>query len=193
MQNFILLLAKRLSLEQNKDRISVVQYSDNAAVDFFLNTHFSRQDDVIVSIKHLRHKGGELLNTGAALQYVKDHVFSDLSGSRRLEGVPQILVLLSAGRSLDDIRGPVKALKEIGVIPLSIGTPSADTLELQTISYQPNYFFIVNFDNLFTIKEDVLSLIKEVSNKQVATRIPSMYGKKWCAFHFIYIFLFIML
>lgn len=186
MQNFILLLAKGIRLGQNRDRISVVQYSDNATVDFFLNTHFSRQE-VIDSIKNLRHKGGELLYTGAALQYVKDNVFSVLSGSRRLEGVPQILVLLSSVRSRDDVRVPVKALKEIGVFPLSIGTPNADTLELQTISYQPNYFFIVNFDDLFMIKEDVLSLIKEVSNKQVATSISSVYGKKnpFYLFHII--------
>lgn len=190
MQNFILLLAETLNLEQNRDRISVVQYSDKATVDFFLNTHFSGQDEVIDTIKQLRHKGGELLFTGAALQYVKDNVFSVLSGSRRLEGVPQILVLLTAGRSRDDVRGPVKALKEIGVFPLSIGTPDADTLELQTISYQPNYFFIVNFDNLFTIKEDVWSLIKEASNKQVAISFPLVFGKRWCPFYSIYIFLY---
>lgn len=172
-----MLLAERLSLGQNRDHISVVQYSENATVDFFLNTHFSGKDDVFERIKHLRHKGGKLLYTGAALQYVKDNVFSAQLGSRSFEGVPQILVLMSAGRSRDDIRGPIKALKEIGVFPLSIGTPNADTLELQTISYQPNYFFTVNFDNLSTIKEDVLSLIKEVSNKQVATSIPSIYGK----------------
>lgn len=193
MKNFILLLAEGFRLGQNRDRISVVQYSDNATVDFFLNTHFSRQDEVIDRIKHLRHKGGEILYTGAALQYVKDNIFLALSESRRLEGVPQILVLLSAGRSRDDVRGPVKALKEIGVFPLSIGTPNADTLELQTISYQPNYFFIVDFDNLFTIKEDVLSLIKEVSNKHVATSIPSVFGKRWCPFYLIYIFLYITL
>lgn len=170
-------MAKRLSLGQNRDRISVVQYSENATVDFFLNTHFSRKDYVIDRIKHLHHKGGELLYTGAALQYVKDNVFSAHSGSRHLEGVPQILLLFSAGRSRDDIRGPIKALKEIGVFPLSIGTPNADTLELQIISYQPNSVFIVNFNNLFTIQEDVLSLIKEVSNKKVAASIPSIYGK----------------
>lgn len=185
MQNFILLLAKNFNLGQNRDRISVVQYSDNATVDFFLNTYLSRGDDVIDSIKHLHHKGGELLYTGAALQYVKDNVFSVLSGSRHLEGVPQILVLLSAGRSRDDVRGPVKALKETGVFPLSIGTPNADPLELQTISYQPNYFFIVNFDKLFTIKEDVLSLIKEVSNIKVATITPLVYGKRLCPYFFI--------
>lgn len=185
IQNFILLLAERLSLEHNRDRISVVQYSENATADFFLNTHFSRQDEIFDSIKHLRHKGGEQLYTGAALQYVKDDVFSVLSGSRRLDGVPQILILLSAGRSRDDVRGPVKALKEIGVFPLSIGTPNADTLELQTISYEPNYFFIVPIDNLFTIKNDVLSLIKEISNKQVATSISSVFGKRWWPFYFI--------
>lgn len=182
MKSFILLLAERLSLGQDKDRISVVQYSENATVDFFLNSHFSREGEVIDSIKHLRHKGGKLRHTGAALQYVKDNVFSVLSGSRRLEGVPQFLVLLSAGRSRDDVRRPVKALKEIGVFPLSIGTPNADTLELQTISHQPDYFIIVNFESLFTIKDNVLSLIKEVSNKQVVTSMPSVLGKRWLPF-----------
>ncbi|TSQ01580.1 Collagen alpha-3(VI) chain [Bagarius yarrelli] len=176
IQNFIMLLAESLSLGQNRDQISVVQYSENTTVDFFLNTHHLRHE-VIESINHLHHKGGEVIYTGAALQYVKDNVFTVQSGSRRLGGVPQILILLSAGRSMDDVRAPVKALKEIGVFPLIIGTSNADMLELQTISYQPDYIFIVNFDNLFTIKEAVSFLLKEISNKQ-ATSISSDFAKK---------------
>ncbi|XP_076857246.1 collagen alpha-3(VI) chain-like [Brachyhypopomus gauderio] len=174
IQNFIQMLAERLSLGQNRDHISVVQYSDNVTVDFFLNTHSSRED-IIDSVQRLRHKGGKYRNTGAALQYVVDEVFNVISGSRKFEGVPQILILLTAGRSRDDIRGTVKALKKMGVIPISVGTTNADTLELQTVSHEPNYFFITNFDNLFTIKEDILALIKGASVKPMATTVlPSI-------------------
>uniref|UniRef100_A0AAR2J3Z0 VWFA domain-containing protein n=1 Tax=Pygocentrus nattereri TaxID=42514 RepID=A0AAR2J3Z0_PYGNA len=165
VQKFVQLLAERLNIGNNRDQMSVVQYGDTATVDFFLNTHSSREE-VTDSVKRLRHKGGRSLYIGAALQYVNDNVFTVLSGSRHLERVPQILVLLSTGRSRDDVRGPVKVLKEKGVISLSIGTTNADTLELQTVSHQPNNFFVANFEELSTISEDVLSFIKGVSIKQ---------------------------
>ncbi|XP_037395204.1 collagen alpha-3(VI) chain-like [Pygocentrus nattereri] len=171
VQKFVQLLAERLNIGNNRDQMSVVQYGDTATVDFFLNTHSSREE-VTDSVKRLRHKGGRSLYIGAALQYVNDNVFTVLSGSRHLERVPQILVLLSTGRSRDDVRGPVKVLKEKGVISLSIGTTNADTLELQTVSHQPNNFFVANFEELSTISEDVLSFIKGVSIKQVPTMIP---------------------
>ncbi|XP_035391851.1 LOW QUALITY PROTEIN: uncharacterized protein col6a3 [Electrophorus electricus] len=170
IQNFVQLLSEGLILGQNRDHISVIQYSDNVTLEFFLNSHSSRED-IIDSVQRLTHRGGKHLHTGAALQYVKDEVFNVLSGSRNLEGVPQILILLTAGRSTDDVRGPAKALKKMGVIPISIGTTNADTLELQTVSHQPNYFFITNFENLLTIKENVLALIKGAS----ATPTPTTF------------------
>uniref|UniRef100_A0A8B9H437 Collagen, type VI, alpha 3 n=1 Tax=Astyanax mexicanus TaxID=7994 RepID=A0A8B9H437_ASTMX len=175
---FVQLLAERLNIGQNQDQMSVVQYSDKAAAEFFLNTH-STKKNVIDAVKQLKHTGGQLLNTGAALTYANDNVFTIPSGSRRLENVPQILILLSAGRSTDDVRGPVKALKEKGVIIFSIGTKNADTLELQTLSHQPNYFFISNSDELFTVSENILSLIQGLSIKQVATMIPPFSGKRF--------------
>uniref|UniRef100_A0A3B4EJT4 VWFA domain-containing protein n=1 Tax=Pygocentrus nattereri TaxID=42514 RepID=A0A3B4EJT4_PYGNA len=171
VQKFVQLLAERLNIGNNRDQMSVVQYGDTATVDFFLNTHSSREE-VTDSVKRLRHKGGRSLYIGAALQYVNDNVFTVLSGSRHLERVPQILVLLSTGRSRDDVRGPVKVLKEKGVISLSIGTTNADTLELQTVSHQPNNFFVANFEELSTISEDVLSsiyfFVPESDKKDVA-------------------------
>lgn len=182
VQNFVQLVTEKLQIGRNNDQMSVVQYSDNATVDFFLNTHSSRED-VTDNVKQLRHKGGRYLYTGAALKFVNDNVFTVASGSRHLEHVPQILILLSAGRSMDDVRGPVKALKEKGIIPLTIGTANADTLELQTVSHQPNYFFIADSEELFTISDNVLSLIKGLSKEQRSTIV---FGKTYTLLIFFF-------
>ncbi|XP_056107924.1 collagen alpha-3(VI) chain-like [Rhinichthys klamathensis goyatoka] len=173
MQNFVQTLVQKLDVSPNKDRVSVVQYSDDAAFDFLLNTH-SSSDDVINHVKRLIHKGGRLRLTGTALQYVKDNMFTAAAGSRYLEGVTQFLILLSSGRSNDDIRGPVKALKDIGVISLSIGTTNADTLELQIISHQPNYFFISEFENILDVQDNISALIKGLSYQRLPTMAPQV-------------------
>uniref|UniRef100_A0A8C2FAL1 Collagen, type VI, alpha 3 n=1 Tax=Cyprinus carpio TaxID=7962 RepID=A0A8C2FAL1_CYPCA len=173
MQNFVQTLVQKLNVAPNKDRVSVVQYSDDAAFDFLLNT-YSSSDDVINNVKHLIHKGGRLRHTGAALQYVKDNLFTAAAGSRLLEGVPQVLILLNSGRSNDEIRGPVKALKDTGVISFSIGTTNADTLELQTISHQPNYFFISDFESILDVLENILALINRLSNQRLPTMTPQV-------------------
>ncbi|XP_073710891.1 collagen alpha-3(VI) chain-like [Misgurnus anguillicaudatus] len=168
VQNFVQTLVQQLNVAPDKDRVSVVQYSDDTAVDFKLNAH-SSLDDVLNHVKRLSHKGGKLRHTGAALQYVKDNLFTADAGSRQAEGVPQVLILMSSGRSRDDIRGPAKALRDTGVISLSIGTTNADTLELQTISHQPNYFFISDFENIHEVQKNILPLIKGLSYQQPPT------------------------
>uniref|UniRef100_A0AAY4CBR5 VWFA domain-containing protein n=1 Tax=Denticeps clupeoides TaxID=299321 RepID=A0AAY4CBR5_9TELE len=162
MQNFIERVVKNLDFGSNKNQVAVVQYSREAAADFFLNTHL-KKDDIIHNVRTLTKKGGGPLNTGAALQYVVNNTFDEATGSRHLEGVPQILILLNGGRSRDDIRGPAAELKRTGVIPISIGTVGSDTLELQTISHKPNYFFMINdSEDLPAVEESVLSLVKRI-------------------------------
>ncbi|MGH0153081.1 UNVERIFIED_CONTAM: hypothetical protein FKN15_023815 [Acipenser sinensis] len=159
IRDFVRRVVENFDVEESKDRVAVVQYSNDPEANFYLNT-YSTKDDVLSSIRELRHKGGRPLNTGAALQFVKDNVFTPSSGSRHLEGVPQILILLSGGRSRDDIRGPVTALKGLGVLRFAIGTSNADTLELQTISYDPSYaLYIHDFDDLPNIQQQLLSFV----------------------------------
>ncbi|CAB1328338.1 unnamed protein product, partial [Coregonus sp. 'balchen'] len=169
IQDFIQRVVEKLNVDGKKDHVSVVQYSDTAEVNFKLGMH-SKKDDVLDAVRGLRHKGGSPLNTGAALQYVRGNVFTASNGSRSLQGVQQILILLSGGRSRDDIRTPVTKLKEMGVISIGIGTGDADTLELQTISHEPNYALsITDFKDLPTIQEELLSLLTEASRQPVPT------------------------
>lgn len=177
IKDFLQSIVADLNIEANRDHVAVVQYSDTAEINFNLR-RYSTEDDVLDAVRGLRHKGGYPPNIGMALQYVRDHVFNSGSGSRLLEGVPQILILLSSGRSGDDIRTPVRMLQAIGVISIAIGTSDADTLELQTISHKPSYALsIADYEELPTAKQDVLSLLRDASHHVEQTTPAKVFGK----------------
>uniref|UniRef100_A0A4W5KAN3 Collagen, type VI, alpha 3 n=1 Tax=Hucho hucho TaxID=62062 RepID=A0A4W5KAN3_9TELE len=162
IQDFILRAVEKLNVNENKDRISVVQYSKDARVNFYFNTYASK-NKVIHAIRGITLKGGRPLNTGAALQYVRDNVFTSSSGSRHLEGVPQILILLSGGKSSDSVELSAMALKRIGVVPVSIGLKNADYREMQSISNSPNETFSVrDMRNLQNIQTELFSALSRL-------------------------------
>lgn len=177
IKNFVQNILADLNIDANKYRVAVVQYSNTAEIYFNLR-RYSMKEDVLDAVRGLSHKGGYPHNIGAALQYVRNRVFTSDSGSRLLEGVPQILILLSGGRSGDDIRTPVRMLKETGVISIAIGTTEADTLELQTLSHEPNYALsIANYEELSTAKQDVFSLLREAFQHVGLTASAKGFGK----------------
>jgi len=140
----------------------VVQYSRDPEAHFYLNT-YSRKEDVLDTLRGLRHKGGRPLNTGAALQYVRDNVFTASAGSRLVEGVPQLLILLSGGRSFDNVDTPASSLKELGVLIFGIGSRSSDSGELQKISHEPSYALSVSdFADLPSVQQQLFTNINTV-------------------------------
>ncbi|XP_063352696.1 collagen alpha-3(VI) chain [Pelmatolapia mariae] len=162
MRDFVERVVEKLNVGENKDHVSVVQYSREPEVHFYLNTYTTRED-VVDSVRGLRHRGGRPLNTGAALQYVRDNVFTNSSGSRRLQGVPQILILLSGGRSFDNVDSPASALKQQGIYVIGIGTRTSDARELQKISYEPSYALSVSeFTDLPNVQEQLSSVMSKV-------------------------------
>uniref|UniRef100_A0AAR2L1B8 VWFA domain-containing protein n=1 Tax=Pygocentrus nattereri TaxID=42514 RepID=A0AAR2L1B8_PYGNA len=163
MKDFVLRVMEKLNVAEDKDRVSVVQFSRDPETHFYLNT-YTRKDDIVDTVSVLRHKGGRPLNTGAALQYVRDNVFTASSGSRRLEGVPQILILLSGARSFDNVDVPASALKDLGVLIFTIGSRGSDSRELQKISHEPKYALSVSdFTELPNVQEQLVNTVEAVS------------------------------
>lgn len=174
MRRFVERMVEQLYVEENKDCVSVVQYSTDAAVEFYLNT-YKTQQNVVDAVRSLRHKGGRPLNTGAALQYVKDNIFTSSSGSRYQQGVPQILILLTGGRSSDNVRHAAANLNEIDVMAFVVGTKSADPVELQYISQEASHAYIAaDLNELSGIEQHILSAIKK---GEITAITPTLYGK----------------
>ncbi|XP_052421937.1 collagen alpha-3(VI) chain isoform X13 [Carassius gibelio] len=182
MRDFVERMVGRLNVSGNRDRVSVVQYSRDPEAHFYLNT-YSRKEDILDTVRGLRHKGGRPLNTGAALQYVRDNIFTASSGSRRVEGVPQLLILLSGGRSFDNVDTPASSLKELGVLIFGIGSRSSDSSELQRISHEPSYALSVSdFADLPSVQQQLFSNIDtvfvEVTSTTTTTIAESQGPKK---------------
>lgn len=176
MRDFVQRVVENLNVGANKDRVSVAQYSRDTEVHFNLNTYTTRED-VVDSVRGLRHRGGRPLNTGAALQYVRDNVFTNSSGSRRLQGVPQILILLSGGRSFDNVDAPASALKQQGIFVIGIGTRTSDARELQKISHEPSYALSVSeFTDLPNVQEQLSSVMSKV-RVRATPMTPTVTGK----------------
>lgn len=176
MIDFVQRVVDRLDVGENKDRVSVAQYSRDAEAHFNLNT-YTTKTDIVSTVRGLRHRGGRPLNTGAALQYVRDNVFTAPAGSRRLEGVPQMLILLSGGRSFDNVDTPASALKQQGIVVFGIGSRSSDSRELQKISYEPSYAFAVSeFTDLPNVQEQLSAAMSTVIVR-ATPMTPTVTGK----------------
>lgn len=176
MREFVERMVGKLNVGENRDRVSVVQYSRDAEVHFYLNTHNTRED-VVDSVRGLRHRGGRPLNTGAALQYVRENVFTNSSGSRRQQGVPQMLILLNGGRSFDNVDTPASVLKQQGIAVIGIGAGRSDSAEMQKISYDPSYALSVSeFTDLPNVQEQLDSVLG-AALMRVKPMTPTVTGK----------------
>lgn len=185
IQDFLYQVIDKLNVGPNNDRVAVIQFSNVAVANFFLNS-FMRKVDILTVVRKLSHKGGRPLKMGAALQYVQEKVFTTESGSRHAANVPQVLVVFSSGASTDSVVLPVASLRERNITILSIGTKNFDHKEMETISHSPNYMMSVSdMAELPSIKEQVLTAIAEENLKAAISR-PEVIGKNDFTMYFTY-------
>lgn len=173
MRDFVQRLVEQFNIDANRDRVSVVQYSRDAEVNFYLNT-YTTKGEILNSVRGLRHRGGRPLNTGAALQYVRDNVFTTSAGSRKQTGVPQILILISGGRSSDNIDTPASALKQGGILIFGIGTRNSSR-EVQRIVNDPTYAQSINeLSDLPSVQQQFTSSLHNMLGqvKPMTTTVP---------------------
>lgn len=166
-------MAAELITNEDTIRVAIIQYSDDTAVYFNLNAHTSKTA-IISAVRSLRHKGGKPRNTGAALQFALNHVFVTSSGSRRLDGVPQILFLLIGGKSNDDVSQAALRLKQSGVLTFAIGMKNAKQKELEKVAFSSKYHFnLPVFGELLSIQPEMAALVRT----GIQIERPSVVGK----------------
>lgn len=121
--------------ERDNLRISLAQYATDVNDAFYLNTYNNR-NDIKKGITQVEYKGGNKINTGAAIRHVQDVHFTKEKGSRIDEGVPQILMVVTGGKSADDIKTAVLGLKNKRVRVYAVGVGNNES-ELQNLASQP--------------------------------------------------------
>lgn len=172
IQEFVRGVVENLNVGENKIRVSVVQYGDTPHVDIYLNSHKTKEE-VLKAIQELRQHGGRKRNLDRAIDFVRRNVLDSARGSRKQEGVPQFLLVISGGKATDNVGPSVNTLKELGIVPFSIGTRDTGLQELQVISYMPTFAYLVeDLPGLHTVKDQITTTLTELSDEELQLLKP---------------------
>ncbi|NXO05103.1 CO6A3 protein, partial [Rhinopomastus cyanomelas] len=174
IRDFLVNLIESLRVGAQQIHIGVVQYSDEPRTEFALSS-YSTKADVLDAVKALSFRGGEEANTGAALEFVVENLFTQAAGSRIEEAVPQILVLISGGESSDDIREGLLAVKQASIFSFSIGVLNADRAELQQIATDGSFAFTaLDTNNLDALQDLLLPNLVGVAQRLILLEAPTI-------------------
>ncbi|XP_056152395.1 collagen alpha-1(XII) chain-like isoform X2 [Lampris incognitus] len=143
-------------------QVSFVQYSDNAKTEFKLNTYHDK-GMVLSALQMVRYRGGNT-KTGVALEHVFEKVFTSDSGMRR--NVPKVLVVVTDGRSQDEVKKNAERLQHSGYSVFVVGVADVDMTELRIIGSKPSerHIFVVDdYDAFAKIQDNLITFICETA------------------------------
>ncbi|XP_043089040.1 collagen alpha-1(XIV) chain isoform X1 [Puntigrus tetrazona] len=144
-------------------QVAIAQFSDDARTEFKLSS-YDNKENLLDAIQRISYKGGNT-KTGRAMQHVKDSVFSVVGGARR--GVPKVLVVMTDGRSQDDVLQVSQEIQTEGFIVFAIGFADADYGELVSIASKPSerhVFFVDDLDAFRKIEEKLITFVCEAAS-----------------------------
>ncbi|KFV87358.1 Vitrin, partial [Struthio camelus australis] len=159
---FVANISKEFEISDTDTRIGAVQYTYEQRLEFGFDKYSSKQD-VLSAIKRISYWSGGT-STGAAISYASEQLFSKSKPNKR-----KIMILITDGRSYDDVRVPAMTAHQNGVIAYSIGIAWAAQDELEAIATDPDKehsFFVDEFDNLYQFVNQLIQNICTEFNSQ---------------------------
>ncbi|XP_071325050.1 collagen alpha-6(VI) chain-like [Trachinotus anak] len=152
MQQFIIKFINNFHIGQNHVRVGLVKYSDDASVQIEPTTH-SDAKTLAKAVKNIFHAGGGT-NTGKALEFMVPQI--EKAKITRGHKVPEYLIVITDGESMDDVTVPAEKLRAKGVTIYAIGVKDSNQKELEDIAGDPKKTFLVNnFDALKSLSDGV--------------------------------------
>nr|XP_020025712.1 vitrin isoform X1 [Castor canadensis] len=159
---FVANISKEFEISDTDTRIGAVQYTYEQRLEFGFDK-YNTKPDVINAIKRVGYWSGGT-STGAAIQYALEQLFKKSKPNKR-----KLMILITDGRSYDDVRIPAMAAHHKGVITYAIGVAWAAQDELEIIATYPardHSFFVDEFDNLYKSVPRIIQNICTEFNSQ---------------------------
>ncbi|KAF0032046.1 hypothetical protein F2P81_016601 [Scophthalmus maximus] len=154
MKKFMIEFLHTFRIGPDHVRVGVAKYADSPNLEFDL-TAYSDSTTLEKAVEGIKQKGGGT-ETGRALEFMGPHF--DRAMATRGHKVPEFLVVITDGKSSDEVKVPAEKLRAQGVTVYAIGVKSADAEELREIAGDPKRtFFVNNFDALKPIKDDIIT------------------------------------
>ncbi|XP_011531208.1 vitrin isoform X1 [Homo sapiens] len=159
---FVTNLTKEFEISDTDTRIGAVQYTYEQRLEFGFDK-YSSKPDILNAIKRVGYWSGGT-STGAAINFALEQLFKKSKPNKR-----KLMILITDGRSYDDVRIPAMAAHLKGVITYAIGVAWAAQEELEVIATHPardHSFFVDEFDNLHQYVPRIIQNICTEFNSQ---------------------------
>lgn len=160
VRTFLHTLISGLQVSSNRVRVGIVVYHGEPTAEVFLDT-FTDKSELLDFIKILPYTGGGT-KTGAALDFAKQKVFVREKGSRKEQGVQQVAVVITDGKSQDDVSDPAADLRRAGVTVFAVGVKDADKAQLAQIASYPtskHTFMVDSFSKLKVLESSLQRIL----------------------------------
>ncbi|XP_072108597.1 integrin alpha-2-like isoform X1 [Mobula birostris] len=189
VQNFLKKLTGSLDIGPKKTQVSIVQYGEDAIIDFKLNAYKTTAEVERVAA-NIAQKQGQETNTAGGIEYARKYAFSPENGGR--PSATKVMVVVTDGESHDSAKLPEviaqceqDQITRFGIAVLGYYNreginPDNLIKEIKSIASSPidKHFFNVSSENALieiasVLKERIFS-IEGTSNKNEKTFLLEM-------------------
>ncbi|CAO2585923.1 von Willebrand factor A domain-containing protein 2 [Lemmus lemmus] len=129
-KRFAMAVCDALDISPGRVRVGALQFGSTPHLEFPLDS-FSTRQEVKANIKGIAFKGGRT-ETGLALKSLHRGFPGGRNGS-----VPQLLIIITDGKSQGPVALPAKQLKERGIVVFAVGVRFPRWDELLTLASEP--------------------------------------------------------
>uniref|UniRef100_A0A8D2LVV3 VWFA domain-containing protein n=1 Tax=Varanus komodoensis TaxID=61221 RepID=A0A8D2LVV3_VARKO len=163
IQLFLKDLVSSLDVKEKCMRVGLVTYSDKPQVVFLLRMATDRTH-VLQYIQNLSPRSGKA-NTGSALRFTREKVFTVSGGSRKTQGVEQVAIVFTHRSSEDGVSDAATVLRRAGVTLFAIGVEGANVTQLVQIAAYPPRRYVTNLNIFSHLPHQALVFHKKIMNQ----------------------------
>lgn len=167
VRDLLLKIIEPLDVRSDAVRVALALYTRDPQIKFYLNSYDSKAA-VLDAVKGLTYPGGDESRLGAALEDVAKNLFSETAGGRAEDGVPQMLVVITAGSSDDDTGAGDLALKSASVLTIGLGIGDNAAADLEAVATDKSLILSVpDFRSVASIGDQLLQYILGVIQRTI--------------------------
>ncbi|KAM6916619.1 uncharacterized protein col21a1 [Xenentodon cancila] len=170
VKRWLVNITTSFNIGQKFTQVGVVQYSDDPVLEIPLGKYYSNKD-LIKAMESIEYMGGNT-RTGTAIKFATDKLFG--LSERGPSGVSRIAVVLTDGKSQDEVLKAAEAARKKGVILFAIGVGSeTEEAELRDIANRPFSTYVFSVEDYKAISRIIQVIRQKLCEETVCpVRIP---------------------
>ncbi|XP_063047092.1 collagen alpha-1(XXI) chain isoform X2 [Engraulis encrasicolus] len=150
VKRWLVNITTSFNIGQKFTQVGVVQYSDDSVVEIPLGKHLASKD-LIQAMIDINYMGGNT-RTGKAIQYAAEKLFA--LSERGPDGIARIAVVLTDGKSQDEVLAAAEAARKKGITIFAIGVGSEiEQAELRAIANKPSRTYVFSVEDYKAISK----------------------------------------